>query len=85
MKVQERENKQNKLKEINNDLAMIKSGIEIPENSIKNGKSDLEALLTKDTLDRDPIARAHQKISMGMKRRSELRSLFKRHKKRDKN
>ena len=83
MRVQERENKQNKLKEINNDLAMIKSGIEIPENSIKNGKSDLEALLTKDTL--DPIARAHQKISMGMKRRSELRSLFKRHKKRDKN
>ena len=85
MRVQERENKQNKLKEINNDLAMIKSGIEIPENSIKNGKSDLEALLTKDTLDRDPIARAHQKISMDMKRRSELRSLFKRHKKRDKN
>ena len=72
MRVQERENKQNKLKEINNDLAMIKSGIEIPENSIKNGKSDLEALLTKDTLDRDPKARAHQKISMGMKRKSEL-------------
>ena len=47
---------------------MIKSGIEIPENWIKNGKSDLEALLTKDTLDRDPIARAHQKMSMGMKR-----------------
>ena len=37
-----------KLKEIDHDLAMIKSGIEIAENSIKYGNSDLESLLTKE-------------------------------------
>ena len=46
-RVQEREKKQDKLKEIDNDLAMIKSGIEIAENLIKYGNGDLESLLTK--------------------------------------
>ena len=62
IRVQEREKKQDILKEIDNDLAMIKSGIEIAENSIKDGNSHLESLLTKGILDRDAIAKAHQKI-----------------------
>ena len=62
IRVQEREKKQDRLKEIDNDLAMIKSGIEIAENSIKDGNSHLESLLTKGILDRDAIAKAHQKI-----------------------
>ena len=50
---------------------MIKSDIEIAENSIKDGNSDLGSLLTKVTLDRDIIAKAQQ-ISMVIKRKSEL-------------
>ena len=50
---------------------MIKSGIEIAENSIKDGNNDLESLFTKATLDRDIIAKAQQ-ISMVIKRKSEL-------------
>ena len=71
IRVQEREKKQGKLKEIDNDLGMIKSGIEIAENSIKDDRSDLESLLTKGTLDRDSIAKAHQTVSMGVKRKNE--------------
>ena len=59
IRVQEREKKQEKLKEIDYDLAMIKSDIEIAENSIKDGNGDLESLLTKGTLDRDAIAKAY--------------------------
>ena len=55
-----------------NDLVMIKSGIETAENSIKDGNSNLESSVTKVTLVRDAIAKAHQKISMGVKRKSEL-------------
>ena len=50
---------------------MIKSGVEIAENSIKDGNSDLGSLHTKVTLDRDIIAKAQQ-ISMVIKRKSEL-------------
>ena len=50
---------------------MIKSGIEIAENSIKDDSSDIESLLTKGTLDRYSIAKAHQKISVGVKRKNE--------------
>ena len=53
-------------------LAMIKSGIEITENSIKDGNSDLESLLTQVTFDRYAIAKAQQKISISVKRKSEL-------------
>ena len=59
IRVQEREKKQDKLKKIDNDLAMIKSVIEIAENSIKDGNGDLESLLSKGTLVRDAIAKAH--------------------------
>ena len=59
IRVQEREKKQGKLKEIDNDLAMIKSDTEIAENSIKDANGDLEFLLTKGTLDRDAIDKAH--------------------------
>ena len=62
MRVQERQKKQDKFKEKNNDLAMIKLNIEIAENSIKDGISDVESVLVKGTLDRDAIAKAHQKI-----------------------
>ena len=72
IRAQEREKKQDKLKEMDNDSAIIKSGIEIAENSVKDGNSDLESLLAKVTLDRDAIAKAHQNISMGAKRKSEL-------------
>ena len=51
---------------------MIKLGIEIAKNSVKIVNSDLKSLLTKGTLDRDAITKAHQKISMGVKRKSEL-------------
>ena len=51
---------------------MIKSCIEIAENLVKDGNSDLESLLTKGKLNRDALAKAHQKISMGVKRKSEL-------------
>ena len=63
---------------------MVKSCIEIAENSIKDGNSDLESLPTKGALSRDAIAKTHQKISMSVKRKSELEVCFKRHKKRDK-
>ena len=43
IRVQKQEKKQDRLKEIDNDLAMIKSGIEIVENSIKDCNSDLES------------------------------------------
>ena len=59
IRVQEREKKQDKLREIDNDLAMIKLVIEIAENSIKDGNGDLESLLSKGTLVRDAIAKAH--------------------------
>ena len=72
VRVQEREKKQDKFKEIDNDWAMTKSGIEITANLIKDGNSDLESLLTKGTLDRDALAKAHGKISIGFKRKSEL-------------
>ena len=68
IRVQEQETKQAKLKEIDNDLAMIKSVIKIAENSIKDSNSHLESLLTKGTIKRDAIAKAHQKISMGVKK-----------------
>ena len=84
IQVQEQEKKQDKLKEMDNDLAMIKLGIKIAENSIKDGNSDLESLLTKVILDRDAIAKAHQKISMGVKRKSELEVSLREAQKRDK-
>ena len=56
------EKKEDRPKEIDNDLAIIKLGIEIPENSIKDGNSNLESLLTKGILDRDAIAKPHQKM-----------------------
>ena len=72
IRVQEREKKQDKLKEMDNDLDMIKSGIEISENIIKDSNGDLESLLTEGILYRDALTKAHQKISMGIKRKSEL-------------
>ena len=51
---------------------MTKSGMEITANLIKDGSSDLESLLTKGTLDRDALAKAHEKMSIGFKRKSEL-------------
>ena len=56
------EKKEDRPKEIDNDLAIIKLGIEIAENSIKDGNSNLESLLTKGILDRDAIAKPHQKM-----------------------
>ena len=56
------EKKQDRPKEIDNDLAIIKLGIEIAENSIKDGNSNLESLLTKGILDRGAIAKPHQKM-----------------------
>ena len=56
------EKKEDRPKEIDNDLATIKLGIEIAENSIKDGNSNLESLLTKGILDRDAIAKPHQKM-----------------------
>ena len=38
---------------------MIKLGIEIAENSVKIVNCDLKSLLTKGTLDRDAITKAH--------------------------
>ena len=72
IRVQEREKKQDKLKEMDNDLDMIKSGIEISENIIKDSNGDLESLLTEGILYRDALTKAHQKISMGIKRKNEL-------------
>ena len=72
IRVQEREKKQDKLKEMDNDLDMIKSGIEISENIIKDSNGDLESLWTEGILYRDALTKAHQKISMGIKRKSEL-------------
>ena len=51
---------------------MTKSGIEITASLIKDGNSNLESLLTKGTLDRDALAKVHEKISIGFKRKSEL-------------
>ena len=57
---------------MDNDLDMIKSGIEISENLIKDSNGDLESLLTERILNRDALTKAHRKISMGIKRKSEL-------------
>ena len=57
---------------------MTKSGIEITANLIKDGNSDLESLLTKGTLDRDALAKAHGKISIGFKKEEWTRDLSRR-------
>ena len=48
---------------------MIKNGIKIAENSIKEGNLELEK---QSNLNRDALASAHIKISMGVKRKNEL-------------
>ena len=57
---------------MDNDLDMIKSGIEISENLIKDSNGDLESLLTEGILNRDALTKAQRKISMGIKKKSEL-------------
>lgn len=73
----QRENEQQKaaeLEEIDNDLMVIERGIEIAEAAIKEGNDELEGLLRQSSLDRNALASAHGKTSMGVKRKTELES-----------
>ena len=51
---------------------MILKGIEVAENSLKEGHDDLEQSLKCKSLNRDSLNIAQSKISMGMKRKTEL-------------
>ena len=55
--------------EIDNDLVLLKSGIAITEKIILDGNEELVLLVKKDSLDRQCLADAHQKISMDDKRK----------------
>ena len=56
---------------------MIKNGIKITEKSIKEGNLELEKQLKQSDLNRDALASAHSKISMGVKRKNELENSLK--------
>ena len=73
-KNQEKEEKLKQINEIDSDLIMIKSGIEIAEKAISEGNEELELLIKREKLDRDELAKAHQKINMGVKRKTELQA-----------
>ena len=56
---------------------MIKNGIKIAEKSIEEGNLELEKQLKQSNLNRDVLASAHSKISMGVKRKNELENSLK--------
>ena len=56
---------------------MIKNGIKITEKSIKEGNLELEKQLKQSDLNRDALASADSKISMGAKRKNELENSLK--------
>jgi len=77
MKEREREEseKSSAKEEINGmerDREMIMKGIEVAEKSLKEGHSDLEQSLKCKSLNRESLNIAQSKISMGMKRKTEL-------------
>ena len=59
------------IKEIDNDILMIKNGIKMAEKSIEEGNLELEKQLKQSNLNRDVLASAHSKISMGVKRKND--------------
>ena len=70
------QNKRNSAKEqfeeMERDRKMILKGIEVVEKSLKEGHDDFEQILKPKSLNRDGLNIAQSKISMGIKRKSEL-------------
>ena len=60
------------INKIERDREMILKGIEVAEKSLKEGHDDLEQSLKCKSLNRDSLNIAQSKISMGMKRKTEL-------------
>jgi hypothetical protein len=60
------------INEMERDRKMILKGIEVAEKSLKEGHDDLEQSLKCKSLNRDSLNIAQSKISMGMKRKTEL-------------
>ena len=75
-RIEEDHQKATDIEEIDNDILMIKNGIKIAEKSIKEGNL-LEKQLKQSNLNRDALASAHSKISMGVKRKNELENSLK--------
>ena len=71
----EEDQKATEIEEIDNDILMIKNGIKIAEKSIKEGNLELEKQLKQSNLNRDALASAHSKISMGVKRKMNSRTV----------
>ena len=73
-KREEDEQKAAELEVLDNDVMVIERGIKIVEAAINEGNDELEGLLWQSCLDGEAVASAHDKTSMGVKRKIELES-----------
>ena len=69
-----KEVKEELLQQTERDLKIIMAGINVAEESIETGNKEIEALLTKKTVNKDKLTASQAKMSMGLKRKAELSS-----------
>ena len=58
--------------EVENEIRFLKKGIEVAEMSVEEGNHEFGEAMERKTLNRDKIVLCQSKITMGLKRKSEL-------------
>ena len=58
--------------EVDNEIRFLKKGIEVAETSVEEGNHELGEAMKGKTLNRDKIVLCQSKITMGLKRKTEL-------------
>jgi len=69
---EDKKKSQSERDQLEREKAIILKGIEIAEKSVIHGNSEMEHLLALQRMDREKLIGAQSKISMGVKRKSEL-------------
>ena len=69
-----KEAKEELLQQAERDLKIFMAGINVAEESIETGNKEIEALLTKKTVNKDKLTASQAKMSMGLNRKAELSS-----------